>query len=142
MSVSHTPKRYFTLEEANAYVPVLESWLADMQSYRETIEDLQDEMGPVLGNVHLDTGGPAASRFAVALHRLQAYAHRIREEGIQLRDVETGLVDFPSIRFEREVFLCWKRGEMSVKHWHELDGGYAGRQTLEPKSDDDDPTDA
>ena len=138
MPEPHSEKRYFTLEEANAYLPLLEEWLAEMQGFRQEIESLQEELAPILANVHLNTGGPPASRFAVALHRLQAYAARIREEGILLRDIESGLLDFPAIRFRREVFLCWKLGEKSVQYWHELDGGYAARKTLDDDGADDD----
>ena len=109
-----------------------------MQRLRQEIESLEEEIAPVLANVHMNSGGPAADRFAIALHRLQANAARIREEGIFLRDVEAGLVDFPAVRSEREIFLCWKLGEGDVQFWHELDGGYAGRKPLNDEDDDDD----
>ena len=137
MPESGPEKRYFTLDEANAYVPVLVKWLGNMQELRERSVALQEELATVLANVHLNTGGRAASDFAVILHRLQAYTARIREEGILVRDVESGLVDFPSIRAEREVFLCWKLGEADVQHWHELDTGYAGRKPIDEDDDDD-----
>ena len=48
-----------------------------------------------------------------------------------IKDVERGLVDFPSILAGREVFLCWERGEDDVEHWHDLDSGYAGREQIQ-----------
>jgi len=130
-------KRYFTLEEANACVPQLQQWLGEMQRIRRRTEDLQDQLAPVLANVHLNTGGPAASEFAVAVHRVQQFSRRIREEGIFLRDVESGLCDFPAIHLEHEVFWCWKLGEDTVQHWHEVDGGFAGRKALDEDGLDD-----
>ncbi len=138
MPVSLAAKRHFTLEEANAYLPILEKRLEEMQRLREEIESLEDDIAPVLASAHMNSGGPVAGKFAVALHRLQAHAARIREEGIFLRDVEAGLVDFPAIRFEREIFLCWKLGEGNVQFWHELDGGYAGRKPLDDEDGDED----
>jgi len=136
MPESGPEKRYFTLDEANAYVPVLEKWLGNMKDLRARSAALQEELTTVLANVHLNTGGRAASDFAVILHRLQTYTARIREEGILVRDVESGLVDFPSIRAEREVFLCWKLGEENVQHWHELDTGFSGRKPIDEHDDD------
>jgi len=50
---------------------------------------------------------------------------------IMIKDLERGLVDFPSILAGREVFLCWERGEPDVEHWHDLDSGYAGREQIQ-----------
>ena len=55
----------------------------------------------------------------------------LSEAGIVVRDVDRGLIDFPSILEEREVYLCWELGEDSVAWWHDLDSGYRGRQPLD-----------
>jgi len=56
---------------------------------------------------------------------------KVQGMGVELKDVEVGLIDFRSIREGREVYLCWQLGEEHVTHWHELDTGFAGRQPLE-----------
>jgi hypothetical protein len=55
----------------------------------------------------------------------------LEEAGIMIRDIDRGLIDFPAIRDEREVYLCWELGEDEITHWHELDSGYRGRQPLD-----------
>ncbi len=55
----------------------------------------------------------------------------LEQSGIVLRDIDRGLVDFPSMMDGREVYLCWELGEEEVAYWHELDGGYVGREPLD-----------
>jgi hypothetical protein len=65
------------------------------------------------------------------LSDLQTVVDRLAEEGVQVKDPEQGLVDFPARRAGRTVWLCWKVGESSVSHWHEVDAGFAGRRTID-----------
>jgi hypothetical protein len=129
-------QRLFTVEEANACIPQLEAWLADMRELRERMEGLRELIEPVLSRAHLNSGSRAASEFAAALHRYQAMTERITEEGIVVRDITTGLLDFPAWRDGRLVCLCWLSGEEAVEHWHEMDTGFAGRQKLGDLDDD------
>lgn len=62
------------------------------------------------------------------LERLQDYIHELDEIGVELKDYETGLIDFPGRHQGRDVYLCWKMGEERVEYWHELHTGFAGRQ--------------
>jgi hypothetical protein len=62
--------------------------------------------------------------------RLQYLASEVGSEGCEIKDLESGLIDFPTIWEGREVFLCWKLGEPEVEFWHEIDAGFAGRQPL------------
>ena len=64
------------------------------------------------------------------LIELQAAVAAFDERDILLRDLDRGLIDFPSIRDGREVYLCWIDGEDDIGYWHELDAGYGGRQEL------------
>lgn len=129
-------KRFFTVEEANAEIPQLEAWLEELRRLRRQMESVADEMAPILANAHLNTGGRVASQFLVALHQFNRLVSLIHEAGIILRDLETGLVDFPALHMEREVYLCWKSGESTVEHWHETDTGYAGRRRLNELGDE------
>ena len=71
---------------------------------------------------------------AKSLHRTQEQIderlYAVTERGILVRSVENGLVDFPSVRDGRVVFLCWLAGESDITQWHEVDSGFAGRQPL------------
>lgn len=62
--------------------------------------------------------------------RMQEYEEELKKLHVELKDYFTGLVDFPCWMDDREVLLCWKLDEPAVSHWHELDGGFAGRQKL------------
>ena len=62
---------------------------------------------------------------------MQGYVAELEKLGIAIKSFDEGLIDFPSHRDGREVFLCWKHGEESVEYWHEPDKGYAGRQPIE-----------
>jgi len=130
-------QRYFTVEEANATLPRLETWLATMRRAKHEMEALSEEIAPVLANAYLNSGSAAASRFVCALHIYHQLADRIEEEGIQLRDVEMGLVDFPSWRFDREIHLCWRSGEPEVLYWHEVNAGFQNRRRLDEMSEED-----
>ena len=62
--------------------------------------------------------------------RLNMLLHQIQDMGIYVKDLETGLIDFPALREGQEVYLCWKFGEESIEFWHEIDAGFAGRQSI------------
>jgi hypothetical protein len=130
-------KRLFTVEEANGLLPRLEAWLADMRALKRRMEELGPSVETVVAAVHENSGGRSASDFLVAFHRFRRLAARIEGEGVLLRDVEMGLVDFPALRFEREVYLCWRSGEPVVAHWHDVEDGFAGRRRLDETDDAD-----
>jgi hypothetical protein len=73
---------------------------------------------------------PVNARYFYLICRLQSLVSEIGAEGCEIKDLEGGLIDFPTIWEGREVFLCWKLGEPEVGHWHEIDDGFAGRQSL------------
>ena len=61
---------------------------------------------------------------------MQEFEEELHKLGVELKDPNTGLVDFPSMRNAREVYLCWRLGEPGVEYWHELNAGFAGRQSI------------
>ena len=77
-----------------------------------------------------DGGGREGQEYSEAMRSLRDEVERFSNEGIILRDVETGLVDFPSTREGRLVYLCWKLGEDGVSFWHDVDAGFPGRRPL------------
>ena len=78
----------------------------------------------------LNGGGRIGSEYGVEAYNLHLTISRLREIGVVLKDLDTGLLDFPHERDGRIVFLCWHPPEERVAFWHELDAGYAGRQPL------------
>jgi hypothetical protein len=79
------------------------------------------------------------AEMARAMEKLESEVRKLEELGCLLRDMSTGLVDFPAVRLGERVWLCWKLGEDNVKFWHTRHEGYAGRKTVEEKEfyDDD-----
>ena len=63
--------------------------------------------------------------------RLDALVHQILDTGAILKDINTGLLDLPSLRDDHEVYLCWRHGEQRIEYWHEIDAGFAGREPLD-----------
>ena len=127
----------FTSEEANALLPWLEERFSRMVPVRD---ELAARQGDLLELLRLRRGNGSASKeedIAGAqrdvdrlTQRLQRDLLEIAGRGIIVQDLGRGLVDFPSYREGREVYLCWLRGEDRISHWHETDAGFGGRQPL------------
>jgi hypothetical protein len=122
--------RYFTLEEARTALIEIRPLVGLMLEARQAILDRQPELEPVLQKVAGNGGGAVATQVVRDFERLQEVLRRIEEIGAELKDVNTGLLDFRSLKEGREVYLCWRFGEEDIEFWHELDAGFAGRQPL------------
>jgi hypothetical protein len=122
------PKRYFTLEQANAAVAAIRPILREMLEIRQRIIDLQPEVWPVIEKAVGNGGSLAASQATREFERINSLAHEIQAIGGVIKDLNSGLVDFPAMREGREVYLCWKYGEQQIEYWHEVDLGFSSRQ--------------
>jgi hypothetical protein len=122
------PKRYFTLEQANAAVAAIRPILREMLEIRQRIIDLQPEVWPVIEKAVGNGGSLAASQATREFERINSLAHEIQAIGGVIKDLNSGLVDFPAMREGREVYLCWKYGEQQIEYWHEVDSGFSSRQ--------------
>ena len=123
-------RRLFTLTEANALLPQLRRTLQTLLDARQKIIDAQPELWPVLEKAMGNGGSKKAGEMLKYFERVQRNAQAIQELGIEIKDINTGLVDFPAERDGRVVYLCWRYGEGDIEYWHELDAGFAGRQPL------------
>jgi len=119
--------RQFTVEEANSLLPALSESLALIKEARQVV--LRGGERIRRGAV-ADGGGRQGREYWDALATLRREVEGISKRGIVLRDAEAGLVDFPSRREGREVFLCWRLGEDRVGHWHGPESGFSGRKPL------------
>ena len=123
-------RRHFSLEEANAAISWVEARLATLRDARERLDDEEaraalTEAGPTNG------GGSPGRVVSEAFLALRGALLELQAQEIILRDLERGLIDFPSLRNGEEVYLCWVEGEDEIGFWHELDAGFAGRQPLD-----------
>jgi hypothetical protein len=121
--------RHYTLEEATGELPWVVEQLAKMRDARESLTD-EDVREALSAGIPGNGGGGPGKHLGEAFNRLQAAIAGLQDREIVLRDLDRGLVDFPAIRGEREVYLCWVEGEDEIAYWHDLDAGFAGRQEL------------
>ena len=122
--------RYFTLAEANQALQNIRPWLDEVQTIRSEILVRQPEIWSVMEKSAGNGGNPTLSRMVKTFDQLDALIHNIQDTGVIIKDINTGLLDFPAIKDEREVYLCWKHGEGDIAYWHEIEDGFAGRQSI------------
>lgn len=122
--------RLFTPEEANAVLPEIRPLLADALAARQDILRLKPELEPTLEKALGNGHHLESSELLDAFDRIKAALKEIQALGALVKDVNSGLLDFPSLREGKIVFLCWRYDEPSVDFWHDLDAGFAGRQPI------------
>ena len=121
MTTAH--ERHYSLEEASALLPRVAELLATMRRARDRLGDA--EAREALEAAGQTNGGGEPGKL-VSEGFLE-----LRDRGIVLRDLDSGLVDFPALRDGREVYLCWEEGEPGIGFWHEPDAGFGGRRPLD-----------
>jgi hypothetical protein len=123
-------QRYFTQQEANDLLPVLKPLIKAMFHARDELLTLQPELQETLEKA-INNGNSHVSRSALdAMGRLKDAVAKVHSFGVEVKDVNRGLIDFPSLRNGEIVYLCWIFGEEQVGFWHTLEAGFAGRQPL------------
>ena len=129
--------RHFTLDEANAMLPWLAETFSAVMPVREDLVQEQEQLLVMLrggrGNGATSHGMEVAElqrKVDRLTQQLQRVVREITQRGIIVRDLGRWLVDFPSYREGREVYLCWVRGELAIGFWHETDTGFGNRQPL------------
>jgi len=123
--------RYFTLEEANSALETIRPMMEEIQKIRQTILATQPETWSAIERSAGNGGNPAMSKLVKSFDRLDDLLHHIQRTGVQVKDINTGLLDFPALHDGHEVYLCWQIGERRIEYWHEIDAGFAGRQPIE-----------
>jgi len=121
--------KLFTLEEANTLLPELKRLFGRIDEARATLKRL----APEAERASESQGGGGTTygfQYASALATFIASAQEILSLGIEIKDFDNGLCDFPHERDGKVVYLCWRRGEEDIEWWHDLDAGFAGRQPL------------
>ncbi len=122
--------RYFTVEEANALLPELEPLVGRVLTLRARASHDSRAMGPLLGDLNSDLGGPLATRLAAEFAEIEDLIARIQAYGCVLKSLEAGLLDFLAERDGRDVLLCWRYGEPAIQYYHEVHAGFQGRRPI------------
>lgn len=123
-------ERHFSRDEANALLPRLKPLLRQLRDAKDELTDTDahealSEAAPANG------GGEEGRKVGIAFLEVRRLLEALAEAGIVLRDIDRGLVDFPTIVEGREAYLCWELGEDEVSYWHDISSGYRGREPLD-----------
>jgi len=132
------PKRLFTPAEANSALAEVRPVADRLVAARTRMHELVGEQGKLVTAIGGNGGGYAASDLNAAQAELEQLAEQVASAaselealGVVLKDLDLGLLDFPSLRDGEEVELCWHAGEDAVTFWHPLGAGYAGRKPID-----------
>ncbi|MGH9597828.1 MAG: DUF2203 domain-containing protein [Edaphobacter sp.] len=131
----------FTLGEAQTLLPVVEALLKRAQAAATRAAELEQEMQMLShriflsGGMHVDVGAAARRRAERdnAVQEAKDTLAEIDEIGVQVKDLQEGLLDFPSTMDGKPVLLCWKLGEPAINFWHTEEEGFAGRKPLDDR---------
>ncbi len=127
---------YFTREEAEALLPSIIPVLEQIREEHRAMQQSEAELGELhaqsMNNGHHLHGRITSLQQALEQHieKQQELMGELASFGCVLKDPQTGLIDFLSLRDGREIYLCWRLGEDRIRYWHYLDTGFAGRQPL------------
>ena len=131
----------FTFDEAQSLLPVLESLLKRAMEGKREAEEVEQGLSDLARRIYL-SGGMRVDVAKVARSRAEMESHlqRVRESlaeidsiGVQVKDLESGLLDFPYRLDDQVVLLCWRMGETSIDHWHTVEAGFGSRQPLDDR---------
>jgi hypothetical protein len=132
------PGRLFTPQDANDALPVVRPLAEQLVELRRTWRAANAKRAELGAVVQGNGGGLGTSDFAELEAELEAVASeierclgRLDEAGVQVKDLDSGLLDFPARHEGREILLCWRVGEERVAYWHGIDEGFAGRKPIE-----------
>jgi hypothetical protein len=135
------PQRIFTLTEAESTRRELEPYLVEAIGVRKRLNEVEQELAAVSARIMM-MGGVLVPYKALAEKRVEHQSlaevmktnlEKILSTGCLIKDLDIGLLDFPAIVNNEEVYLCWKLGEDRIRYYHRQDEGYAGRKPLDPR---------
>jgi hypothetical protein len=133
--------RTFTVSEAETLLPVLESLLRSAMQAKALIEEVDAELESLKSRIFVN-GGTFVNILAVsrrkderekAIQRAKDAVAEIDAAGVQVKDLDIGLLDFPCVVGDETILLCWKLGEKGIGHWHNTTEGFAGRKPIDER---------
>jgi hypothetical protein len=132
-------KKYFTVAEANAMLPLVRAIVDDIVQLKNEIEERSERLRNVRrlpgqrrgeDNPYDEEVQQIEEEIEKENDRLEEFCDELRRLGVELKDPRVGLIDFLTQIDGREAYLCWKLGEGDIAYWHEIEAGFAGRQSL------------
>ncbi len=131
--------RYFTRDQAEGMLPLIADAMAQIASVKAMLDEASAELQAEATRIVLSGGAivraeavaGAQTRAQALTPRLQEAIESVQRHGCVVKDLEQGLVDFPTLYRGEEVYLCWKSGEPRIEFWHGLDEGFRGRKPID-----------
>lgn len=123
--------KLFTLAEANELLPSVIPKLIKIQSLYSRLSAMREPAKAAADASRFGGGMEGGTAYVKTLYEVGKITSELHELGIELKDYSRGLIDFPCLKNDRVVYLCWQLGEGdTIEWWHEIDAGFAGRQPL------------
>jgi hypothetical protein len=131
----------FTLDEAQAVLPVVESLLNRALEAKQALAELEEAQQDLARRIFV-TGGILVDRTAIKKRKINmaALVQRAKDSlqeidaiGVQVKDLDIGLLDFPCLLEGETVLLCWQRGEPRIAFWHRIEDGFRGRRPIDAR---------
>ena len=127
---------YFTISEANKILPDVIKKFQTIVSMKKSIEKIQAEMEMSLSSSSsFEDHVVPKQKLNSVVTKLYKAIEDLEDTGVIIKSVDEGLLDFPSKRFNEDVWLCWKEGETEIKFWHEKNEGFGGRKPISVSDD-------
>lgn len=128
---SSPPARTFSLMEANVLIPHLKEQFLRIRTARAILAKIGGEIQKASANRESGGGSPYGTLYLHTLDDIASAMQSLQETGVLIKDLDSGLCDFPHRSEGRIVYLCWQLGEEEIRWWHEVTSGFQGRQPLE-----------
>ena len=141
--------RYFELHEAQELLSIIAPYLEHARVQKQKVDGLNEDLAHAAARIMV-LGGSIPPHNELSrkkterdefVSQVQDTVSKILETGCLVKDVDEGLVDFPSLLNGEEIYLCWKLGEKRIEFWHGVQEGFAGRKPLDDSSRDESPPD-
>jgi hypothetical protein len=123
--------KHYTREQARKLLPQVRHWLKQLTDLRNALDKCDQRLAALM-KPGCDLGGAVVNKWVRTMAEIKSVLLEFACREIQVKDLDRGLVDFPALLGQDEVFLCWEHGEDDIEFWHHLDAGYAGRERLPP----------
>ena len=123
---------YFTIKSANEMLPTIIKKFQKIKQEKNEVEKMEQKLQMSLsGTSNLDDYVTLKQNLNASVTRFYSSIEELEKTGVVLKGLEEGLLDFPSKKFDDEIWLCWKEGETEIKFWHEKDVGFNGRKPID-----------
>jgi len=123
---------YFTTNDANQILPEVIKKFETALKKKNEVSKLEQKLQVILASTNkFDEYIPIKQQLNTAITQFYESSEILEKTGVVIKSIDQGLLDFPSKRFDEDVWLCWKYGETEIKFWHEIDSGFLGRKPID-----------